>query len=105
MSRTAGMVLLLLTCGTDRPALQARAIRQGQRLYKDGNWELGGQMRVTLDRDSTLYHAIYSQRTSCERINNQAQALDIERPKVRNHRSVENLNALIYLMGNVRALQ
>jgi len=61
-------------------------------------------MRALLDRDSPLYHAVYAQRTSCERINSQAQALGIERPKVRNGRSVANLNTLIYLIMNVRAL-
>lgn len=71
---------------------------------KDVNWELGGQMRVTLHRDGPLYHAIYNQRTSCERINSQAQALGIERPKVRNGHSVANLNTLIYLVINARTL-
>ncbi len=61
-------------------------------------------MRVTLDRGSPLYKGIYNQRTSCERINSQAQALGIEHPKVRNGRSVRNLNTLIYLVINVRAL-
>ena len=32
-------------------------------------------------------------------------ALGIERPKVRNGRSVEHLNTLIYIIINVRALQ
>lgn len=72
---------------------------------KDVNWELGGQMRVTLDRDGALYHAISNQRTSCERINSQAQALGIERPKVRNGRSVAHLNTLTYLVINARALE
>ena len=62
-------------------------------------------MRALLDRDGSLYHAIYTQRTACERINSQAQALGIERPKVRNGRSVANLNTLIYLISNVHALQ
>ena len=62
-------------------------------------------MRVLLDRTSPLYHAIYTQRTACERINSQAQALGIERPKVRNGRSVANLNTLIYLIINVLAPQ
>jgi len=61
-------------------------------------------MRVTLDRDGPLYHGIYNQRTAAERINSQAQALGIERPKVRNIRSVRNLNTLIYLVINVRVL-
>lgn len=71
----------------------------------DVHWELGGQMRVTLDRGSPLYHVVYTQRTCCERSNSQTQALGIERPKVRNIRSVENLNTLIYVVINVRALQ
>ena len=72
---------------------------------KDVNAELGGQMRVQLDRTSPLYKAIYRQRTSCERINSQAKELGIERPKVRNRCSVHILNTLIYLIINTRALQ
>jgi hypothetical protein len=72
---------------------------------KDLNWELGGQMRVTLDRQSPLYKAIYNQRTSTERINSQSKALGIKRPKVRNLHSVRNLNTLTYLVINARALQ
>jgi hypothetical protein len=69
------------------------------------NWERGGQARVTLDRDGPLSHAIYTQRTSAERINSQAKELGIERPKVRNGRSVANLNTLIYLIINVQSLK
>ncbi len=71
---------------------------------KDLNWEQGGLMRALLDRNGPLYHVIYNQRTACERINSQAQAWGIERPKVRNIRSVRNLNTLIYLVINARAL-
>jgi hypothetical protein len=39
-----------------------------------------------------------------ERINSQAQALASERPKVRNGCSIKNLNALTYLIINVRTL-
>ena|SRR5579859_7789355 len=78
---------------------------KGKGCVKDVNWELGGQMRITLDRDGPLYHSIYTQRTCCERGNSQAQALGIERPKVRNGHSVNNLNTLIYVVINVRALQ
>jgi hypothetical protein len=77
---------------------------KGKGCVKDVNWEVGGKMRVTLNRNGPLYHGIYNQRTSAERINSQAQALGIERPKVRNGRSVANLNTLIYLIINVRAL-
>lgn len=72
---------------------------------KDLNWERGGQMRVTLDRQSPLYKGIYHQRTSTERINSQSKALGIKRPKVRNIDSVRNLNTLTYLVINARALQ
>ena len=78
---------------------------KGRGCVKDPNWEKGGLMRVLLDRESPLYHVVYAQRTACERINSQAQALGIERPKVRNGHSVKNLNTLIYLIINVRALQ
>ncbi|HEU0002179.1 MAG TPA: hypothetical protein VFQ36_14855, partial [Ktedonobacteraceae bacterium] len=73
---------------------------KGKGCVKDVNWEPGGIQRVTLDRDGPLYHAVYSQRTCCERINSQAKALGIERPKVRNGQSVKNLNTLIYLIIN-----
>ncbi len=77
----------------------------GKGCVKDPNWEEGGLMRALLDRDGPLYHAISTQRTCAERINSQVQALGIERPKVRNGHSVENLNTLIYLFINARALQ
>ena len=77
---------------------------KGKGCVKDVNQEKGGLMRSRLDRHGPLYHAVYNQRTSAERINSQAQALGIERPKVRNIRSVRNLNTLTYLVLNVRAL-
>jgi hypothetical protein len=78
--------------------------RKGKGCVKDVNAEVGGQVRMTLDRTSPLYKAVYTQRTSCERINSQAKELGIERPKVRNGRSVRNLNTLTYLIINGRAL-
>ncbi len=78
---------------------------KGKGCVKDVNWEAGAQMRVTLDRSGPLYKALYAQRTCCERINSQAKELGIERPKVRNRRSVANLNTLIYLIINVQALE
>ncbi len=79
--------------------------KKGPGCVKDLNWELGGQMRVTLDRDGPLYHAIYDQRTSTERINSQSKELGIKRPKVRNIDSIRNLNTLTYLVINARALR
>lgn len=78
---------------------------KGKGCVKDLNWQRGGRMRVTLDRTSPFYKAVYTQRTSCERINSQAKELGIERPKVRNGHSVTNLNTLTYLIINGRALQ
>ena len=72
---------------------------------KDPNWEEGGLMRALLDRSGPLYHAIYTQRTCAERINSQAQALGIERSKVRNGHSVEistrlSISLLMYALYN-----
>jgi len=95
---------LLFPTRTGQTCKHAQFVK-GKGCVKDPNWEKGGLMRALLDRDSPLYHAVYAQRTSCERINSQAQALGIERPKVRNIHSVRNLNTLTYLVINVRALQ
>jgi hypothetical protein len=95
---------LLFPCKTGQTC-DHEQFAKGKGCVKDVNWELGGIQRVTLDRTSPLYHAIYTQRTACERINSQAKALGIENPKVRNGRSVANLNTLIYLIVNVRAIK
>jgi hypothetical protein len=71
---------------------------------KDMNSEKGGLMRVMLDRSSPLYRAVYRQRTSAQRINSQAKARCIERPKVRQGDSVRRLHTLTYLVINVKAL-
>jgi Transposase DDE domain len=78
---------------------------KGRGCVKHINIEAGGLMRVLLDRDSTAYKDLYRQRTAAERINAQATALGIERPKVRNSASVRNLNTLTYIVINVQALQ
>lgn len=78
---------------------------KGKGCVKDLNWEIGGQQRVTLDRDSPLYKAVYRQRTSTERGNSHSKALGLARPKVRNIRSVRNLNTLTYLVIDAQALQ
>ena len=61
-------------------------------------------MRAMLDRSSPLYRAVYRQRTSAERINSQAKARGIERPKVRQGDAVRRLNTLTYILINVKAL-
>lgn len=66
---------------------------------------IGARIRYLLDRESQAYKALYNQRTLVERIFSQALALGIERPKLRNRRSITNWNTLIYTLINLRALQ
>jgi hypothetical protein len=95
---------LLVPHPTGQPCAHPQ-FRKGPGCVKVTNVEAGGLMRVQLDRQSAAYRAIYRQRTSAERINSQATALGIERPKVRNGRSVHHLNTLTYIVINARALQ
>ena len=66
---------------------------------------IGARMRHELDRDSATYKHLYKQRTATERINALATDLGIERPKLRNGTAIANLNTLIYVLLNLRALQ
>ena len=79
------------------------------------NWEKGGcittlptspgnRIRHELDRTSDDFKRIYRQRTATERINSQARELGIERPCLRNGRSIANLNTLVYVLINLRTL-
>jgi hypothetical protein len=86
------------TCSHER-------FQRGRGCVKQINLEPGGLMRATLDRQGATYAAIYRQRTSAERINSQATALGIERPKVRTGAAVRHLNTLSYIVINGRALQ
>lgn len=65
----------------------------------------GARLRYQLDRESAAYKAIYKQRTADERVNSQALALGIERPKLRRQSAIANQNTLIYVLINLRALQ
>jgi hypothetical protein len=96
------------------PLLRPRATGQscnheqfgkGVGCVKQINISAGGRMRIELDRQSESYRGLYRQRTAAERINSQAKALGIERPQVRNSKSVHNLNTLTYIIINARALQ
>lgn len=71
---------------------------------KDLYREPGGIQRVILDRTSPLYHALYHQRTCCERVNTLARERGIERPRVCNARSLANLNTLTYGIVNGQVL-
>jgi hypothetical protein len=65
---------------------------------------IGARLRYQLDRQSDAYKEVYKQRTATERINSQAVALGIERPKLRNRQAITNQNSLIYILINLRAL-
>lgn len=65
---------------------------------------VGTRLRHELDRNSAAYKRIYDQRTATERINAQAVALGIERPKLRNGQAITNRNTLIYVLINLRML-
>lgn len=82
----------------------------------DAHWQQGGcvvttptspgpRIRVQLDRSSDAFKQLYAQRTMAERIFSQAKDLGIERPKLRNQRSVANLNTLTYILLNLYAWQ
>lgn len=64
----------------------------------------GVRVRHELDRHDDAYKDVYRQRTATERINSQAVALGIERPKLRNGKAIANINSLIYVLINLRAL-
>jgi hypothetical protein len=66
---------------------------------------IGARLRYQIDRNSECYKQVYNQRTATERINAQAVALGIERPRLRNGKAIANQNTLIYVLINLRALQ
>jgi len=81
----------------------------------DAHWHKGGctttiaaskgaRLRHTLDRESEEYKQLYATRTMVERINAQAEALDILHPKLRSGRAIANRNTLTYVLINLRAL-
>ena len=63
----------------------------------------GARIRHQLDRECDRFRQIYKQRTAVERINSQATALGIERPKLRNRQAITNSNTLIYILINLPA--
>ncbi len=64
----------------------------------------GSRIRHTLDRESAAYKQLYASRTMVERINSQAEALGMTRPKLRRGRAIANNNTLVYVLINLRAL-
>ena len=61
-------------------------------------------MRHQIDRDSDGYRALVAQRSMVERINSQAEALGLIRPKLRSGQAIANRNSLAYALINLRAL-
>jgi hypothetical protein len=79
------------------------------------NWEKGGctttiasstgaRIRHQLDREGAEYKRLFAKRTMVERINSQAEALNILRPKLRRGSAIANRNTLLYVLINLRAL-
>jgi hypothetical protein len=64
----------------------------------------GARIRHTLDREGEAYKRLYAKRTQVERINSQAEAVGIVRPKLRRGKAIANNNTLIYVLLNLRAL-
>jgi hypothetical protein len=67
--------------------------------------DAGARIRHQLDRESAEYKQLYAQRTMVERINSQAEALGLLRPKLRRGQAIANRNTLTYVLINLRALQ
>lgn len=67
--------------------------------------EPGNIVRLQLDRQSHIYKDIYKERTATERINSQATALGIERPKQRRQTAIDRRNRLIYVIINLHTIQ
>lgn len=65
----------------------------------------GARLRYAIDRAAEAYKFVYRQRTAAERIFSQAKLLGMERPKLRNQQAITNLNTMIYLLINLRALE
>jgi hypothetical protein len=65
----------------------------------------GARVRHQLDRQSEEYKRLFALRTMVERINSQAEALNMLRPKLRRGSVIANRNTLTGLLINLRALQ
>jgi hypothetical protein len=97
-------------CPLQYPELVADGCPIGDKHWEKGGCtatiptSIGARLRFQIDRESDLYKGIYTERSATERINSQAKALGIERPKLRNGQAIANHNTLIYVLINLRAL-
>jgi hypothetical protein len=98
------------TCPLLHPAVTGATCPSGDSHFAKGGCETtiantrGARIRHELDRESEEYKRLYALRTMVERINSQAEALDILRPKLRRGQAVINRNTLTYVLINLRAL-
>jgi hypothetical protein len=98
-------------CPLQYPDVTADACPVGEKRWARGGCVLtiptsvGARLRFQIDRESALYKETYNRRTATERINSQAKALGIERPRLRNGQAITNLNTLIYVLINLHTLQ
>ena len=98
------------TCPLQYPDVTADACPVGDKHWIKGGCvttmatSVGARLRFQIDRESQLYKTVYKQRTATERVNSQATALGIERPRLRNQYAIANQNTLIYVLINLRAL-
>jgi hypothetical protein len=88
--------------GTETTCDHARFGRGG--CTKRINIEPGGLLRATIDRTDPAYGAVYRQRTSVERLYNQAKTLKLERPIVRTLAAVARLALLTAITINLRLI-
>lgn len=98
-----------LLCGgspsTETCHIQHPQFAKGIGCVKYRNLELGARLRIQLDRQSDEYDLAYDDRTAAERINSQAKALGIERPRLHRMSGIRNQNTLIYIVINLKAIQ
>lgn len=90
-------------CPIDHPNWQREGKEQGCLTALPTS--VGTRARHELNRTSEAYQRLYDQRSACERLNSQAVALGIERPHLRNQRSITNQTTLIYVLIKLRTLQ
>ncbi len=64
----------------------------------------GARIRHQLDRTTEAYKTLYAMRTMVERVNSQAEALDMLHPTLRRGAAIVNRDTLTYVLINLRAL-
>ena len=97
-------------CPLLHPAVTGATCPSGDPHFAKGGCETtiantkGARIRHELDREGDDYKRLYALRTMVERINSQAEALDILHPKLRRGQAIINRNTLTYVLINLRAM-